>query len=228
MLHNSTEAPSTTRMELDFKKMPDGLIPAVVQDAATGQVLMLGYVNEEAWEKTRTESRVTFYSRSKSRLWTKGETSGNFLQVVSLHPDCDNDAVLIRAIPDGPTCHRGTTSCFEQPEQRALPTPPVGFLAELERLVQRRYTHPEEDPKSYTASLFRKGMPKIAQKVGEEAVETVIDAVAGNRAGLPGEAADLLYHLLVLLTAAGLTLEEVVAVLRQRHSTISAGTRRPE
>ncbi|PJJ60412.1 bifunctional phosphoribosyl-AMP cyclohydrolase/phosphoribosyl-ATP diphosphatase HisIE [Hymenobacter chitinivorans] len=209
-------------MELDFNKMPDGLIPAVVQDSATGQVLMLGYVNQEAWVKTQVEGRVTFFSRSKNRLWTKGETSGNFLRVVSLHPDCDNDALLIRAIPDGPTCHRGTVSCFEQPEQTA----PVGFLAELERLVQRRYQHPEEDPKSYTASLFAKGMPKIAQKVGEEAVETVIDAVAGNRAGLSGEAADLLYHLLVLLTASGLTLEDVVAVLRQRHSTISAGTRR--
>ncbi|MCC2544856.1 bifunctional phosphoribosyl-AMP cyclohydrolase/phosphoribosyl-ATP diphosphatase HisIE [Hymenobacter sp. BT175] len=213
-------------MQLDFQKMSDGLVPAVVQDAATGQVLMLGYVNEEAWEKTRQEGRVTFFSRSKGRLWTKGETSGNYLRVVSLHPDCDSDALLIRAIPDGPTCHRGTTSCFEQPGQLALPVAPVGFLAELERLVQRRHQHPEEDPNSYTASLFRKGMPKIAQKVGEEAVETVIDAVAGNREGLPGEAADLLYHLLVLLTAAGLQLDDVVAVLRQRHSTISAGQRR--
>ncbi|MCB2409953.1 bifunctional phosphoribosyl-AMP cyclohydrolase/phosphoribosyl-ATP diphosphatase HisIE [Hymenobacter lucidus] len=213
-------------MQLDFQKMPDGLIPAVVQDAATGQVLMLGYVNSEAWEKTRTEGRVTFFSRSKNRLWTKGETSGNFLSVVSLHPDCDNDALLIRALPDGPTCHRGTTSCFEHAGEQARPVPPVGFLAELERLVQRRYQHPQEDPNSYTASLFRKGMPKIAQKVGEEAVETVIDAVAGNTAGLPGEAADLLYHLLVLLTASGLTLDDVVAILRQRHATISAGTRR--
>jgi phosphoribosyl-ATP pyrophosphohydrolase/phosphoribosyl-AMP cyclohydrolase len=218
--------PSPTTMQLDFQKMPDGLIPAVVQDAATGQVLMLGYVNEQAWEKTQAEGRVTFFSRSKNRLWTKGETSGNFLRVVSLHPDCDNDALLVRALADGPTCHRGTTSCFEQPDQAALPTAPVGFLAELERLVRRRYDHPQEDPDSYTASLFRKGMAKIAQKVGEEAVETVIDAVAGNRAGLSGEAADLLYHLLVLLTAAGLSLEDVVAVLRQRHATISAGTRR--
>ncbi|TGE28607.1 bifunctional phosphoribosyl-AMP cyclohydrolase/phosphoribosyl-ATP diphosphatase HisIE [Hymenobacter metallicola] len=213
-------------MQLDFQKMPDGLIPAVVQDAATGQVLMLGYLNEEAWDQTQAQGRVTFFSRSKGRLWTKGETSGNFLQVVSLHPDCDHDAVLIRALPDGPTCHRGTTSCFEQPEQSALPAAPVGFLAELERLVQRRFQHPEEDPNSYTASLFRKGLPKIAQKVGEEAVETVIDAVSGNRAGLPGEAADLLYHLLVLLTASGLSLDDVVSVLRQRHATISAGTRR--
>jgi len=217
----------TDQMTLDFEKM-NGLLPAVVQDAATGQVLMVGYVNEEAWEKTQREGRVTFFSRSKNRLWTKGETSGNFLHVVSTHEDCDGDAVLIRAIPDGPTCHRGTTSCFEQPEQSALPTAPVGFLAELERLVQRRRDFPEEDPKSYTASLFRKGMPKIAQKVGEEAVETVIDAVGGNIEGLKGEAADLLYHLLVLLAGSGLALEDIVGVLRQRHTTISAGVRRDD
>ncbi|MGY2132650.1 bifunctional phosphoribosyl-AMP cyclohydrolase/phosphoribosyl-ATP diphosphatase HisIE [Hymenobacter sp. HD11105] len=213
-------------MTFDFDKMPDGLIPAVVQDDQTGQVLMLGYVNQKALAKTQQEGRVTFFSRSKNRLWTKGETSGNFLKVVSLHPDCDGDAVLIRARPDGPTCHRGTVSCFEQPDQTAIPTAPVGFLAELERLVQRRRDFPDEDPKSYTASLFRKGMPKIAQKVGEEAVETVIDAVGGNFEGLKGEAADLLYHLLVLLAASNLTLDDVLAVLRERHSTISAGVRR--
>jgi phosphoribosyl-ATP pyrophosphohydrolase/phosphoribosyl-AMP cyclohydrolase len=187
---------------------------------------MLGYVNQEALAKTQQERRVTFFSRSKNRLWTKGETSGNFLSVVSLHPDCDGDAVLIRARPDGPTCHRGTVSCFEQPDQTVIPAAPVGFLAELERLVQRRRDFPDEDPKSYTASLFRKGMPKIAQKVGEEAVETVIDAVGGNFEGLKGEAADLLYHLLVLLAASNLTLDDVLAVLRERHSTISAGVRR--
>lgn len=212
-------------MNLDFEKM-GSLIPAVVQDADTGQVLMLGYVNEEALQHTVQSGRVTFFSRSKNRLWTKGETSGHYLTVVSLHPDCDQDALLIRARPDGPTCHRGTVSCFEQPRQTALPTAPVSFLAELEQLVQRRQRQPEEDPNSYTAKLFQKGLPKIAQKVGEEAVETVIDAVAGNREGLQGEAADLLYHLLVLLTASGLTLADVVQVLRQRHSTISAGTRR--
>lgn len=206
--------------------MPDGLIPVIVQDAATGQVLMLGYQNEEAQRVTRQTGRVTFFSRSKQRLWTKGETSGNYLTVVSEHEDCDQDALLIRAIPDGPTCHRGTTSCFEQPTQTAYPAPAVSFIAELERLIQRRQQFPEEDPNSYTASLFRKGMPKIAQKVGEEAVETVIDAVVGNVEGLKGEAADLLYHLLVLLTAAGLSLEEVVQVLKQRHTTISGGVRR--
>jgi phosphoribosyl-ATP pyrophosphohydrolase/phosphoribosyl-AMP cyclohydrolase len=210
---------------MDFDKM-GGLIPAVVQDADTGQVLMLGYVNEEALRRTEQEGRVTFFSRSKNRLWTKGETSGHYLTVVSLHPDCDGDALLIRARPDGPTCHRGTTSCFEQPAQTALPTAPVSFLAELERLVQRRRQNPQEEPNSYTVKLFQKGMAKMAQKVGEEAVETVIDAVAGNTEGLKGEAADLLYHLLVLLTASGLSLEDVVQVLRQRHSTISAGTRR--
>ncbi|MCC3159066.1 bifunctional phosphoribosyl-AMP cyclohydrolase/phosphoribosyl-ATP diphosphatase HisIE [Hymenobacter sp. 15J16-1T3B] len=212
-------------MILDFDKM-DGLIPAVVQDADTGQVLMLGYVNAEALRHTEQTGRVTFFSRSKNRLWTKGETSGHYLTVVSLHPDCDQDALLIRARPDGPTCHRGTTSCFEQTEQTALPTAPVSFLAELERLVQRRQQHPEEEPNSYTAKLFQRGLPKIAQKVGEEAVETVIDAVAGNTAGLRGEAADLLYHLLVLLTASGLSLDDVVQVLRQRHTTIAAGERR--
>ncbi|OON67628.1 bifunctional phosphoribosyl-AMP cyclohydrolase/phosphoribosyl-ATP diphosphatase HisIE [Hymenobacter sp. CRA2] len=212
-------------MTFDFDKM-GGLIPAVVQDADTGQVLMLGYVNEEALRKTEQEGRVTFFSRSKNRLWTKGETSGHYLTVVSLHPDCDEDALLIRARPDGPTCHRGTVSCFEQPAQTALPTAPISFLAELERLVQRRQQQPGEEPNSYTVKLFQKGMPKIAQKVGEEAVETVIDAVAGNTEGLKGEAADLLYHLLVLLTASGLTIDDVVQVLRQRHSTISAGTRR--
>ena len=212
---------------LDFAKL-NGQIPAVVQDADSGQVLMLGYVNEEAWYKTQQEGRVTFFSRSKNRLWTKGETSGNFLEVVSLHPDCDQDAVLIRARPQGPTCHRGTTSCFEQVEQTVAPSVPVGFLAELEQLIQRRHLNPAEEPHSYTAKLFAKGIPKIAQKVGEEAVETVIDAVAGNLAGLPGEAADLLYHLLVLLCASGSSLNEVLAVLRARHQTIAAGTRRPD
>ena len=211
---------------MDFNKMPDQLIPAIVQDAATGQVLMLGYLNAEALEKTRQQGRVTFYSRSKNRLWTKGETSGNYLTVVSLHEDCDGDAVLIRAVPAGPTCHRGTVSCFEQAGQTAAPAAPVGFLAELERLVQRRRDFPAEDPKSYTASLLARGMPKIAQKVGEEAVETVIDAVGGNREGLPGEVADLLYHLLVLLAAAGLTLADIVAVLQARHRTIAGGVRR--
>jgi phosphoribosyl-ATP pyrophosphohydrolase/phosphoribosyl-AMP cyclohydrolase len=222
-------------MDLDFQKMPDQLIPAIVQDAATGQVLMLGYFNAEAWQRTQAEGRVTFFSRSKQRLWTKGETSGNFLRVVSLHADCDQDTVLVLARPDGPTCHRGTTSCFEPlPGAPGLPAaeagvaaPAVGFLAELDRLIARRQQYPAEEPGSYTVRLFEKGLARIAQKVGEEAVETVIDAMAGNRAGLPGEAADLVYHLLVLLRASGSSLDELLAVLRQRHQVIGAGQRRP-
>jgi phosphoribosyl-ATP pyrophosphohydrolase/phosphoribosyl-AMP cyclohydrolase len=222
-------------MDLDFQKMPDQLIPAIVQDAATGQVLMLGYFNAEAWARTQAEGRVTFFSRSKQRLWTKGETSGNFLRVVSLHADCDQDTVLVMAQPDGPTCHRGTTSCFEllpgqargEASPSQLPAPAVGLLAELDQLIERRRQHPDEEPGSYTVRLFEKGLARIAQKVGEEAVETVIDAMAGNRVGVAGEAADLVYHLLVLLRATGSSLEEMLLVLRQRHQTISGGQRRP-
>ena len=194
-----------------------GLAPAIVQDADTGQVLMLGYLNEAAWAKTQEEGRVTFFSRSRNRLWTKGETSGNHLAVVSLHVDCDADTVLIRAHAAGPTCHRGTVSCFEQPGQSTVPAPAVGFLGALERLIAERHQFPERAPTSYTVSLFQQGMPKIAQKVGEEAVETVIDAVAGHRITLPGEVADLLYHLLVLLVAAHVPVAEVIGVLQERH-----------
>ena len=194
-----------------------GLAPAIVQDAVTGQVLMLGYLNTESWAKTRQEGRITFFSRSKNRLWTKGEESGNFLLVESLHVDCDADTVLIRATPAGPTCHRGTTSCFEQSDELVAPTVPVGFIAGLERLIIERQQFPERAPTSYTVSLFKKGMPKIAQKMGEEAVETVIDAVAGHRETLPGEVADLLYHLLVLLVAAEVPLQYVIEVLQERH-----------
>ncbi len=210
----TSEFPSSTALQFD---VATGLAPAIVQDADTGQVLMLGYVNEEAWAKTQHEGRVTFFSRSKNRLWTKGESSGNFLTVVSLHVDCDADTVLIRAIPVGPICHRGTVSCFEQPEQMQAPAAPIGFLAALERLIVERQQFPERAPTSYTVSLFNKGMAKIAQKVGEEAVETVIDAVAGSRATLPGEVADLLYHLLVLLVASGVPMAEVIEVLQERH-----------
>jgi phosphoribosyl-ATP pyrophosphohydrolase/phosphoribosyl-AMP cyclohydrolase len=202
--------------ELQFD-VATGLAPAIIQDADTGQVLMLGYLNQEAWVKTQQEGRVTFYSRSKNRLWTKGESSGHFLQVVSHHVDCDADTVLIRVLPAGPTCHRGTVSCFVQPQEAAAPAAPIGFLASLERLIHERKQFPERAPTSYTVSLFNKGIAKIAQKVGEEAVETVIDAVAGQRDTLPGEVADLLYHLLVLLAASELTLAEVLAVLQERH-----------
>jgi phosphoribosyl-ATP pyrophosphohydrolase/phosphoribosyl-AMP cyclohydrolase len=194
-----------------------GLLPAIIQDADTGQVLMLGYLNEEAWVQTQASGRVTFFSRSRNQLWVKGETSGHFLTVVSLHPDCDADSVLIRARPSGPSCHRGTTSCFEQSGQVVPPAAPVGFLGQLERVIQQRRDYPEQSSGSYTVSLFALGIPKIAQKVGEEAVETVIDAVAGHREALPGEVADLLFHLLVLLVASGLPLAEVMAELEQRH-----------
>ena len=194
-----------------------GLAPVIVQDADTGQVLMLGYVNEEAWAQTQREGRVTFFSRSKNRLWTKGESSGNFLTVVSLHIDCDADTVLIRALPIGPTCHRGTVSCFEQPGQVQAPAAPIGFLAALERLIIERQQFPERAPSSYTVLLFKKGIGKIAQKVGEEAVETVIDAVSGSRETLPNEVADLLYHLLVLLVALGVPMVEIIEVLQERH-----------
>lgn len=216
---------------LDFQKMPDQLVPAIVQDADTGQVLMLGYFNAAAWQQTQASGQVTFYSRSKQRLWTKGETSGNYLRVASMHVDCDQDAVLVRAYPDGPTCHRGTVSCFEvplgAPRPAELPVPAVGLLAELDRLIEQRRQHPEAEPGSYTVRLFEKGLARIAQKVGEEAVETIIDAMAGNTVGLPGEAADLLYHLLVLLRASGSSLAEMLGVLRERHQRISGGERRP-
>lgn len=201
--------------QLDFDKL-EGLLPAVIQDHATGQVLMLGFMDQAAYAKTREEQVVTFYSRTKQRLWTKGETSGNTLEVVSIHPDCDHDTVLIKVNPKGPTCHRGTTTCFD--DDTAMPRhhlESVVFLAKLEALIQERKTNPQE--KSYTNHLFASGLNKIAQKVGEEAVEVVIDAVAGKKEPMTGEAADLLYHLLVLLAASDLQLSDVVKVLQSRH-----------
>lgn len=191
-----------------------GLVPAVIQDADTNQVLMLGYMNQESLEKTKSSGLVTFYSRSKNRLWTKGETSGNTLQLVSLAEDCDNDALLVRVKPNGPTCHTGDTSCFgEDAHSRRIAA--IQFIAKLEEVIQARKANPTEA--SYTNFLFDKGINKIAQKVGEEAVETVIDAVAGKHDTMKGEAADLLYHLLVLLAATGMELADVVAVLQERH-----------
>ncbi|MEJ8756495.1 bifunctional phosphoribosyl-AMP cyclohydrolase/phosphoribosyl-ATP diphosphatase HisIE [Pontibacter sp. H259] len=198
---------------LDFDKM-GGLVPAVIQDEQTSQVLMLGYLNQEALGKTQQEGLVTFYSRSKNRLWTKGETSGNTLQVVSIAEDCDNDSLLIKVRPNGPTCHTGDTSCFGE-EAIAKRTKAIQFIAQLEEVIHERKANPSEG--SYTNFLFEKGVNKIAQKVGEEAVETVIDAVAGKTDTMKGEAADLLYHLLVLLAATGLELADVVAVLQERH-----------
>ncbi|MCP2045001.1 bifunctional phosphoribosyl-AMP cyclohydrolase/phosphoribosyl-ATP diphosphatase HisIE [Pontibacter sp. HSC-36F09] len=198
---------------LDFDKM-DGLIPAVIQDAESCQVLMLGYMNQEAFDKTQKEGLVTFFSRSKNRLWTKGETSGHTLTVVNIAEDCDNDSLLIKVNPNGPTCHTGDTSCFGE-DASAKRMAAIQFIARLEEVIQQRKANPTEA--SYTNFLFDKGVNKIAQKVGEEAVETVIDAVAGKLDTMKGEAADLLYHLLVLLAATGLELADVVAVLQERH-----------
>jgi phosphoribosyl-AMP cyclohydrolase / phosphoribosyl-ATP pyrophosphohydrolase len=199
---------------LDFNKM-GGLVPAVIQDAETSQVLMLGYMNQAAFDKTQKEGLVTFFSRSKNRLWTKGETSGHTLQVVNIAEDCDNDSLLIKVKPNGPTCHTGDTSCFGE-DATAKRMAAIQFVARLEEIIQQRKANPTEA--SYTNFLFDKGVNKIAQKVGEEAVETVIDAVAGKLDTMKGEAADLLYHLLVLLAATGLELADVVAVLEERHN----------
>ncbi|HMQ87938.1 MAG TPA: bifunctional phosphoribosyl-AMP cyclohydrolase/phosphoribosyl-ATP diphosphatase HisIE [Flavilitoribacter sp.] len=194
--------------ELDFAKS-GGLIPAVVQDAATSVVLMLGYMNEAALRETIDSGKVTFFSRSKNRLWQKGETSGHFLRVVDIKSDCDRDALLVKAVPNGPVCHTGTDTCFD--ETNAEP----GFLARLESVIRSRKSgNPSE---SYTAALFAKGINKIAQKVGEEAVELVIEAKDDNRDLFLNEAADLLFHYLVLLNAKDASLSDVVAILEKRH-----------
>lgn len=192
--------------------MPDGLIPAVVQDAVTDKVLMLGYLNQEALKATETSGLVTFFSRSKQRLWTKGESSGNTLQVQEILLDCDRDAFLIKAKPRGPVCHTGDDTCWGENNHAS------SFLQDLEAIVwERKKAAPES---SYTAKLFAAGIPKMAQKVGEEAVETVIEALGHDRNRLLNETADLLFHLLVLLAAKEVTLNEVEAVLRSRHQTI--------
>lgn len=197
-------------MNLDFAKYAGGLVPAIVQDAATGDVLMLGFMNAEAVEATKSSGRVTFYSRSKKRLWTKGETSGNFLEMVSIKEDCDADTLLIKAKPSGPVCHTGTATCFGDTEPNQLK-----FLTDLERVIADRRANPTGD--SYVAKLFAKGLNKIAQKVGEEAVETVIAAKDDDPDAFKNEAADLLFHYLVLLNAKGARLDDVVAILRERH-----------
>ncbi len=195
--------------KLDFEKQ-GGLLPAVVQDAATAKVLMLGYMNREALEKTLAEGVVTFFSRSKMRLWTKGESSGNFLHVAKVTADCDHDTLLIKANPSGPVCHTGADTCFfEENHSNAL------FLEHLAGVIKERKDNPTDS--SYTASLFKKGINKVAQKVGEEAVELVIEAKDDNKDLFLGEAADLLYHYLVLLEAKGFSLADVVGVLKQRH-----------
>jgi phosphoribosyl-ATP pyrophosphohydrolase/phosphoribosyl-AMP cyclohydrolase len=197
-------------VEINFKKYPDGLAPAIIQDAQTGTVLMLGFMDGAALAKTIAEQRVTFFSRSKQRLWTKGETSGHFLNVVEVLADCDADTILIKAKPHGPVCHTGSDTCFDEKN-----TPPTGsFLAELERTIADRFANPTEG--SYVASLMKKGIKKMAQKVGEEGVEVALEAQGSDADLFLGEAADLVFHLLVLLRAKGHSLAEVEAVLRSR------------
>lgn len=195
----------------DFRldKCADGLLPVIIQNAVTLKVLMLGYMNKEAFEKTVAEGRVTFFSRTRGTLWTKGETSGNFLEVKEMYADCDGDTLLIKAIPVGPTCHRGTEACFDTPAED-------GFIRALSRLIEMR--HAEMPDNSYTTGLFIKGVKKIAQKVGEEAVESIIEAVDGNRDRFIYEASDLIYHLLVLMEQMNVTLSDIERELLQRHS----------
>ncbi len=194
---------------IDFDKM-DGLVPAIVQDAISGKVLMQGYMNEEALAKTKESGMVTFFSRSKNRLWTKGETSGNFMDLVSILVDCDGDCFLIKANPRGPVCHTGADTCFDEFNRSK-----TGFIDQLRDIIKDRKNNPSE--KSYTASLFAKGINKIAQKVGEEAVEIVIEAKDDNKELFLGEAADLLFHYLILIEAKGYELDEVMQVLIDRH-----------
>ncbi len=207
-------------MTIDFDKMGNGLVPAIIQDATTRNVLMLGFMNREAYDKTIATGHVTFWSRTRNCLWTKGETSGHFLNLVDIKADCDQDTLLVRVNPIGPTCHTGTDTCWGE-ENRALQCSPLqssdglAFLTELQDYIDRR--HEEMPEGSYTTSLFKKGVSRIAQKVGEEALETVIEAVSGTDDKLKYEAADLLYHLIVLLTAKGLRIEDIVEELHKRH-----------
>ncbi len=192
---------------IDFDK-GDGLVPVIIQDVQTLEVLMLGYMNEEAWQKTQSENKVTFFSRSKNRLWTKGEESGNFLYVESYHIDCDQDTILIQVRPEGPTCHTGSRSCFNTEFGQ-------NFLFQLERIVRHRYTFPTEE--SYVNRLRNRGLNKIAQKVGEEAVETVIAALAQSEQEFIDETSDLFFHILVLLREKGISLEMIAKNLEGRH-----------
>ena len=196
---------------MEVKYNEQGLVPAIIQDSKTNKVLMLGYMNEESLQKTKATGLVTFFSRSKQRLWTKGEESGNHLQLVSIANDCDKDTLLIKAEPKGPTCHTGADTCWGEINKESL-----SFLHTLEEVISDRKANPTDE--SYTSSLFAKGINKIAQKVGEEAVEVVIEAKDDNDDLFKNEAADLLYHYLILLQAKGMKLEDVVAVLNERHN----------
>lgn len=194
--------------DFNLSKNTDGLLPVVVQDSATLKVLMVAYMNSEAFEKTVATGRATFYSRSREQLWTKGETSGNFIEVVAMYPDCDNDTLLLMGHPVGPVCHRGTTACFDTPDNE-------GFIRKLQEVIQLRHRNMPEG--SYTTYLFNKGTNKIAQKVGEEAVETVIEAIDGNKERYLYEASDLIYHLLVLNEQMGFTIKDIEEELASRH-----------
>lgn len=204
-------------MKIDFNKNNDGLVPAIIQDITTNRVLMLGYMNEEAYYKTVKTNKVTFYSRSKQRLWTKGEESGNFLNLVSIQNDCDNDTLLIKVDPKGPTCHKGTDTCWGEVNKEEF-----GFLSYLETIIAHRKKESQITPSersqnsSYIVSLFDAGMNKIAQKVGEEAIETVIEAKDNNDTLFLNESADLLFHYLILLQAKGFTLKDISKVLKGR------------
>lgn len=197
-------------MKIDFSKSADGLVPAVIQDSQTKNILMLGYMNQEAVDKTQETGKITFFSRSKNRLWTKGEESGNFLNLVDLKIDCDNDTLLIQANPVGPTCHTGTDTCWNEKNEQNY-----GFLSQLEDVITNRIENADSQ-KSYIASLFAKGINKVAQKVGEEAVEVVIEAKDTNDELFLNESADLLFHYLMLLQAKGYRLDDVVNVLKSR------------
>lgn len=194
--------------EFNLSKNADGLLPVVVQDSATLKVLMVAYMNEEAYEKSLETGKATFYSRSRGGLWTKGETSGNFIEIVAMYPDCDNDTLLIMGKPYGPACHRGTVSCFDTPDNE-------GFIRRLQSVVQQRRKDMPDG--SYTTHLFNKGVNKIAQKVGEEAVETVIEAIDGNKPRYLYEVSDLIYHILVLNEQMGFSLEDIERELASRH-----------
>lgn len=196
-------------MKPNFNKTADGLLPAIIQDSNTNIILMLGYMNQEAFDKTQKEKRVTFFSRSKKRLWTKGEESGNFLNINSILLDCDEDTLLIKVTPEGPVCHTGADTCFKENNKQG------NFLIELENIISERKNDPKND--SYTSALFKKGINKIAQKVGEEAIELVIEAKDDNKALFVNEAADLLYHYLILLSAKDLSLKDITSVLEERN-----------
>lgn len=195
---------------IDFQKS-GGLVPAIIQDARTGKVLMLGYMNQEAYEKTLATNLVTFFSRSRQTLWTKGETSGNYLHMESIAVDCDGDTLLVQAVPDGPTCHKGTDTCWGETNQSS----PLLFLSELQDFIEKR--HEEMPEGSYTTSLFKDGLNRMAQKVGEEALETVIEATNGTNDRLIYECSDMFYHLIVLLTHKGLRIEDIARELQERH-----------